>query len=464
MADRLEAIIFNLDNTLLRTDELNAFRQPMGPPLDVQTARRAREVSGVYEAVSEIAQDVPIGVVTNSPRTYTERLLGEYFHDVPWRITTTGPVNRLYKPFGASIKKAVSTLGSDPSRTAYIGANRHDTLAAYQAGVRPVMTLFQHPKLIEAYRAGRKESWPLRPHADPSASNSTTAADDMSITPEAVVWKPEDLVRLAHEPAEFLPVLEAFDALNRIPSPYQWLPLDIEVPVDGERKRLGGIALGRYFGKEKLDASFHQVHSLSQTIASKSHVGMFHAPDHWVDTLAFAIEHMHRVHGIDLITVIPAKPGGDPRMERLLDRVAKRLASLGVAVESNPNVFAMTDVGKTRSKRAADRFDAIQSSLHVAGAAHDQSVLVLDDVVTTGSTLGAAALRLLEHGARNVKLMALARTVSISYWLKEWLDRDCLCEKCGRPLEERTNSKSGQPFLGCSGYPTCNFTKPKPQP
>jgi restriction system protein len=33
------------------------------------------------------------------------------------------------------------------------------------------------------------------------------------------------------------------------------------------------------------------------------------------------------------------------------------------------------------------------------------------------------------------------------------------CPKCGREMLVRTNRKSGEPFLGCSGYPSCRYTR-----
>lgn len=37
------------------------------------------------------------------------------------------------------------------------------------------------------------------------------------------------------------------------------------------------------------------------------------------------------------------------------------------------------------------------------------------------------------------------------------------CPRCGQPLTERTNRESGEPFLGCSAYPTCKHTEELPE-
>ncbi|OAI47767.1 DNA topoisomerase I [Planctomycetaceae bacterium SCGC AG-212-F19] len=36
-----------------------------------------------------------------------------------------------------------------------------------------------------------------------------------------------------------------------------------------------------------------------------------------------------------------------------------------------------------------------------------------------------------------------------------------ICPKCGKPLKKRFSKKNGTSFLGCSGYPECDFTKPE---
>lgn len=41
------------------------------------------------------------------------------------------------------------------------------------------------------------------------------------------------------------------------------------------------------------------------------------------------------------------------------------------------------------------------------------------------------------------------------YWLT--------CPKCGSRMVERVNGQTGEPFLGCSHWPTCLFTHPLPE-
>lgn len=58
----------------------------------------------------------------------------------------------------------------------------------------------------------------------------------------------------------------------------------------------------------------------------------------------------------------------------------------------------------------ADRISALQYSMAVHGTLATQSVLLVDDVCTTGATANEAARACLEQGATYVDLVCLART------------------------------------------------------
>ncbi|HFM4550587.1 TPA: hypothetical protein ACG7KJ_005214, partial [Escherichia coli] len=77
-----------------------------------------------------------------------------------------------------------------------------------------------------------------------------------------------------------------------------------------------------------------------------------------------------------------------------------------------------------------------------------------DDVITTGSTLKGAKLLLEKMQPQRVLSIALAKTVSISEDMQ-------FCDKCGRLMRVRRNSKTGEHFMGCTGFfetPQCRHT------
>ena len=72
-------------------------------------------------------------------------------------------------------------------------------------------------------------------------------------------------------------------------------------------------------------------------------------------------------------------------------------------VRSGPSI---TQVGRDRTERTA----APAGSIHTQGPAPEK-VLLVDDVVTTGATLGACRDALVAHGARDVAAVCFARTI-----------------------------------------------------
>ena len=70
-----------------------------------------------------------------------------------------------------------------------------------------------------------------------------------------------------------------------------------------------------------------------------------------------------------------------------------------------------SQVGMTRPQRVANVQGAFAVAPERAGAVADRQVLLVDDVLTTGSTLNAAARALLRAGARGVDVLVFARVV-----------------------------------------------------
>ncbi|MDO8964213.1 MAG: ComF family protein [Coriobacteriia bacterium] len=106
---------------------------------------------------------------------------------------------------------------------------------------------------------------------------------------------------------------------------------------------------------------------------------------------------------------VPASPGA--RMRRGFDHGALLAAAFG-ACTGVPALDAL-QARPRRDQRGLSRErrrDNARSSIElVPGVAVPSRVLVLDDVFTTGATLDAATLALQEAGAREVRVLAIAR-------------------------------------------------------
>ena len=112
---------------------------------------------------------------------------------------------------------------------------------------------------------------------------------------------------------------------------------------------------------------------------------------------------------LDLVLPIPLHPRrqrerGFNQAQILAEAVAARLG-VPLGQDLLRIVDTRSQVGLDYAGRRANMQGAFRSGPGVRGA----SVLLIDDVVTTGATMEAAGLALLEAGARHVRGLALAR-------------------------------------------------------
>lgn len=373
--------------------------------------------------VEELDGAVPLGVVSQAGRWYVDRLLRRLFPSVKWGTVVTFDDVERRKPYPDGLQLAAERMGlQDLSRVAYVGDRAGDVEAAYHAGMRPVLATWGRPS--------------------PAAG---------ALIPDAVLTEPEEVLEYLRDPVPFLPLLEARMAGDR-----SALFRRRVVVLDHDTGPLRVQVLGRYFAREGVTLALHEAHDLSRWIGKKNEAGPFPIPAEWVEGVSSAIAEQARRAKIDLVTVIPAKPDRDPRMERLLAAVEKHLAGTGVTVSFDPELFGWSD-DAVPIKRVGleDRCTEVERTLQLRGRCAGRRVLVLDDVLTVGCTLRVARDLLVRRRAAHVSLMALARNIS-GAGLRVNPERQS-CPECGRVLKLLPNRKDGSHFWGCSGW----FLNPK---
>ena len=78
------------------------------------------------------------------------------------------------------------------------------------------------------------------------------------------------------------------------------------------------------------------------------------------------------------------------------------------------------------------------------------------DAETADSVFEEAKTKVMAWSEQPVSKPTVTRTGGISLEVDK---EPPLCEKCDSPMTEKTNTKEGTKFWGCSRYPDCNFTK-----
>lgn len=434
----IKAVIFDLDNTLAHTTALEDIRNRRD--YDAITDDVLKTIAPYPKCrdfmTRLIEKGVKIGIVTNSGHRYAKKILDHL--DLPGIetiVTYTDVGANGIKPAPDGIIKAISDLGLSPGNDIiYIGDHAIDVEAAYKAGVKPVVV-----------------SWGSR--------------NPVSQIPSAVLNSEDMFAELGSEDeidliADRCAYAESFEIPKK---QLYFAPLDLSANVVTLKEELKILCLGRYFSqKGAFTASLHDNHALSIEIFKKEHNTNYTLPDYLVDLVSHSICKIPEYYGIndesfDYITTIPAKKGKNPRLENFLSRIENVCETNGTFAT---DIFSFSSDAvslKTLSKEG--RFTEVSKSLNLNHQADlnlkGKTIIIIDDIITTGSTMRRAISLLEDAGASLVVGLVLAKTVSI-------FEDEKLCPKCSRQMRVQKNQRSGERFWGCTGYydDLCSHTEP----
>ena len=115
-------------------------------------------------------------------------------------------------------------------------------------------------------------------------------------------------------------------------------------------------------------------------------------------------------HDIDIVMPVPLHP--DRFRERGYNQselLAKAFADSAELPFETSSLFRSKYTKPQAGLKATTRRNNVQDAFSVLGIVDGQRILLIDDVVTTGSTLSASADALLDAGAATVSAYCLAR-------------------------------------------------------
>jgi HAD superfamily hydrolase (TIGR01549 family) len=399
----VRAILFDLDDTLLDSSELAQLRTERRWDLVASSLHRVRSFEGDPHRLPERcrAQGLAVGVVTSSPRFYAEALLERF--GIRADVLVTGSDDYAPKPDPASLIAALSELGVAAEEAWYVGNDVGDFQAAATG----------HLISIGAMWAFAEDKYPRH-------------------------WA-------RHWPDVGIRNVALFDHLDELPS----LGLAAEVALASQPIRLhfGSVisveprtlALGRYFTTSDPRCSDH---SLSQAVLDNKDTHRDAAAiGEAFETVAKRFESLEGA----LVTGVPRSQGFD-RLSPHRDAVVR-----AVGGTNHPDLLRQTRTpSRYKGLHGRDARDEANKGRFVATVAlHGETVVLVDDVYTTGSTVASCRDALFEAGAGAVQVL----TLSLS---QEPLPEHC--PRCGEGiLQLKRNRKTGEPFWACSRW--CGYTR-----
>ncbi|MDQ2948692.1 MAG: HAD hydrolase-like protein, partial [Acidobacteriota bacterium] len=406
--------VFDLDNTLIRTDDLVDIR-PLGANnaasayIQQVTSRALAHPDRVIYSLSKLHEirlkfpDMKFAVFTRSPRSYSIALLQTFYPDFVWVSLVAYEDVTKTKPSGEGIYTAMKVAGvSDITKVLLIGDSSVDIASAYQAGCWCVLD---------------RASWP--------GSFSKDNWRCMERVPDADISGPDQLVDFLSDPDSSLPLLEKLlmkgEGAPNVGSAR--IPVINHFDNVDKKPYVSVHVLGRSFSNYEALNIRRSWHQLSEQIGELKDAKVF--PVTWIEALRHFLKRQPTVifGGSVVVTVIPAKPGREPRMESLLHQLEKSHTSDPVSkvnllfgnktsvpgsnLEFFPDILFYLPGAQSHSKahlNAHDRLVNVRDHLRVKNpsAIAGKTVIVFDDVTTTGASLVIAQAYMKEAGAKDV--------------------------------------------------------------
>lgn len=405
--------LFDLDDTLVRTDDLEEVRLACKRNEDpvnikaVNVALRSRPDRQIYsqallEKIRKAYPKLKLGIFTRSPRSYATTVLAAMHPGFVWDIVVAYEDVRRTKPHGDGIDLAMEKFGVKYlSEVILVGDSDSDVRAAYNCGCMVVID---------------RSAWPGKRRWEHWGA--------LEKVPDAIIGSPDDLIRVLAKPNSFAPELERLlskeenrDAGARFDKINHFVPRTI----GGDSTPYPIHVCGRSFTHYDSLQYRRGWHELTQSIADHKDASTF--SETWIAAIrSFIFVECRSMWGASdvLVTVVPHRPERKARLETLLAELGASVANDPIAkcqVAVAPGLLAFKDGVMSQHNdhlNQEQRFENVRDHLYVASPRllmKGASVLVLDDVVTTGASLIYAVDRLKAAGAGNVKCLAIAKSI-----------------------------------------------------
>lgn len=222
--------------------------------------------------------------------------------------------------------------------------------------------------------------------------------------------------------------------------------IGVVIPVNfqSDKGEVTIYTLGRYFGYSQYMSQLHPYSSaiyLNKKVGGKAY-GVFN--NLFQRLLLVAVQNIQSQYHIDGICAVPPRPGYTNRFLEMLDVVANK------AQISNYGSLLVCerDYPSQKGLAAPERKENIEGVFSFKNNVTGETIVIVDDIVTTGSTINECINVLSDAGAAKIFIVALAiNQFGNEYWSSNSVQVSC--PKCGSKMRLFVNSKDRSFFYSC---------------
>lgn len=155
------------------------------------------------------------------------------------------------------------------------------------------------------------------------------------------------------------------------------------------------------------------------------------------------------VEKVDAITRIPPKPSDShDRFKPIVSKVSRQLGILNMSEQ----LRCIEDYKQQKKcNNEAERVENVKGKFFASSEFNNKHVVLLDDVISTGSTVKECGKMLFAAGAKSVTVVVLAAN-QLGHGPLFSGGAPCLAEDCKGHYDLRINGSKNNPFYGCSNY------------
>lgn len=218
----------------------------------------------------------------------------------------------------------------------------------------------------------------------------------------------------------------------------------IPIKMDIENTSISLVVLGRYFSYSHY---MNQLHPYSSAIflnkqEGKKYYGVF--TDELSNIYSNAVKTLSSIKNVDAVLNVPVRLGKANRFKAIVDKIAKDNHILDIS-----NQFVcIGDYPSQKNLSTQERQLNVKGKFEFNGDLNGKNVVLIDDVISTGSTIKECVETLTKNGANKVYVVVLAvNQRSGSYWKSA--EPIVNCPKCNDKMHLLVNSKTGDFFYSC---------------